>query len=342
MTPPDAPLPDANVAQRAALRDLLGGFLRTQAIAVAADLGVADIVGDKPTAVEEIAPLVDAHPNSLYRVLRLLASLDIFSEAEPRAFVRTPLSDALRSDAPLSVRHFAMLFAGDAYHAAGQMRESIRTGEPVAEQVFGMPFFEHLAANPAASDTFNRAMGGGAGARAAAALHHRWVDHATVVDIGGGNGSLLTAVLNTHQHLSGVVFDIPHVVDAAQETIDAAGLADRCEVVGGDFFKEPVPEADVHVLSQILHDWSDERSVEILRNSRASISPAGRLLIIEQVVPDGDGPSFSKELDLLMLVLLGGKERSEGEWRALLGQGGFELTAVQPAAGTNLIEATPI
>ena len=119
MTPPDAPLPDANVAQRAALRDLLGGFLRTQAIAVAADLGVADIVGDKPTAVEEIAPLVDAHPNSLYRVLRLLASLDIFSEAEPRAFVRTPLSDALRSDAPVSVRHFAMLFAGDAFERFG-------------------------------------------------------------------------------------------------------------------------------------------------------------------------------------------------------------------------------
>lgn len=342
MTPPDVPPADAGVAQRAALRDLLGGFLRTQAIAVAAELGVADIVGDQPVAVDELASRVGADGPSLYRLLRLLASLGIFSEAEPQAFVRTSLSDGLRSDTALSVRHFAMLFAGDAYLAAGRMLDAIRTGAPVAEQVFGRPFFEHLAEDPAASEIFNRAMGGGAGARATAALQHTWDDYASVVDIGGGDGSLITALLSAHSHLRGIVFDMAHVAPAAQAVIDAAELSGRCEVVPGDFFADSIPPADVHVLSQILHDWDDERAAAILRSSRASMSSAGRLLVIEQVVPDGDGPSFSKELDLLMLVLLGGKERSETEWRALLDEGGFELTAIRPAAGTNLIEAAPV
>ena len=342
MTPLDAPLADSSVAHRATLRDLLGGFLRTQAIAVAAHLGVADIVGDEPISSDQLASQVGADGPSLYRVLRLLASLGIFSEVEPRAFVRTSLSDGLRSDAPLSVRHFAVLFASDAYRAAGEMRESIRTGRPVAEQVFGMPFFEHLAEDAAASETFNRAMGGGAAARAAAALQHAWANHATVIDIGGGNGSLISAVLNAHMHLRGVVFDTPHVAADAQRLIEDAGLSDRCEAVAGDFFSEPIPPADVHVLSQILHDWDDEQALAVLRNSRASIASAGRLLVIEQVVPDGDEPSFSKELDLLMLVLLGGKERAAAEWRTLLAKGAFELTAIKPAAGTNLIEAAPV
>jgi hypothetical protein len=138
------------------------------------------------------------------------------------------------------------------------------------------------------------------------------------------------------------VFDVPHVAADAQRVIEAAGLAGRCVAVGGDFFTEPIPPAEVHVLSQILHDWDDARALAILRNSRQSISPAGRVLVIEQVVPDGDEPSFSKELDLLMLVLLGGKERSESEWRSLLSEGGFELTSIKPAAGTNLIEAAPV
>jgi hypothetical protein len=343
MTPPhDSPAAAAGVAERAALRDVLGGFLRTQAIAVAAELGVADVVGDRPIAVDELASRVGAHGPSLYRLLRLLASLGIFAETEPRAFVRTSLSDGLRSDAALSVRHFAMLFAGDAYLAAGHMLDAICTGAPVAEQVFGRPFFEHLAEDPAAGETFTRAMGGGAGARASAALRHTWTDHATVVDIGGGDGSLLIGLLGAHRHLRGIVFDMPHVAGAARAVIDTAGLSGRCEVVSGDFFADRIPPADVHVLSQILHDWDDQRAGEILRNSRASISSAGRLLVIEQVVPDGDGPSFSKELDLLMLVLLGGKERSEQEWRTLLKTGGFQLTAITPAAGTNLIEAAPV
>ena len=331
----------ADVATRATLMDLLAGFLRTQAIGVAAHLGVADVVGDDPIGVDELAARVGADAGSLYRVLRLLASLGIFSEAAPRAFVRTPLSDGLRGDAALSARHAAMFWAGDAYRSGAGMLDAVRTGEPVAGQVFGMPFFDHLAQDPEASATFNRAMAGGAPARAAAALEHAWADRATVADIGGGDGSLLRTLLAAHPHLRGVVFDLPHVVAEAERATAAAGLADRLAATGGDFLADPLPAADVHILAQILHDWDDERAVEILRASRAALGDGGRLLVIEQVVAAGDERGFAKELDLLMLVLLGGRERSEDEWAALLSAGGFRLASITPAAGTCLIEAVP-
>jgi hypothetical protein len=329
------------VAVRFQLLDVLGGFLRTQALYTAASLGVADIVGDEPVPVEVLADRVGADASALHRVLRLLASSGVFSEVSPGDFVSTPLSDALREDWPASVRHMAMFQGSDTYVAAGEMLRSVRTGEPAAETVFGTPFFEHLARDAERSDVFNRAMGGGAAARAAAALQHDWSSASVVADIGGGNGSLLSAVLDTQPHLRGVVFDLPHVVAEARPLIEAAGLGERCETVGGDFFADVLPSADVHILAQILHDWDDERAVAILRNCRGSIAEDGRLLVVEQVLPEGDEPSYAKLLDLIMLVLLGGKERTESEWRALLEQGGFELLGTATGPATSLIEAAP-
>lgn len=333
--------PPADPAVRLQLLDLLAGFLRTQALHTAAALGIADLVGDEPVTVEELAAQVGADASSLHRVLRVLASSGIFSEAAPGAFVSTPLSDGLRSDAPLSVRHMAMFQGSDTYAAAGQMLRAVQTGEPTAETVFGMPFFEHLAADPERNACFNQAMGGGAGARAAAARDFDWSRVSVVADIGGGNGSVLCGVLGAHEHLRGVLFDQPHVVATAQPVIAAAGLSERCTIAGGDFFADPLPAADVYVMAQILHDWDDERSLTILRNCRRSIAPGGRLLLLEQVMPDGDTPSYAKLLDLIMLVLLGGKERTESEWRALLAEGGFELLEITPRPATNLIEAAP-
>ena len=210
------------------LLDVLGGFLRTQALHTVARLGVADLVGEEPVRVEELAVRVDADPSALHRVMRLLATLGIFSEDEPGAFVATPLSDGLRDDHPASVRYMAMQQGSPAYLAAGEMPRAVRTGEPVAEAVLGMPLFEYLAANPEASDIFNRAMAGGATGRAAAALGYDWSSASIVADIGGGNGALLTAVLDAHAHLRGVVFDLPHVVADARPVIEDRGLADRC------------------------------------------------------------------------------------------------------------------
>jgi hypothetical protein len=327
------------VAVRFQLLDVLGGFLRTQALHTAARLGVADIVADEPVPVEALADRVGADPSALHRVMRLLASCGVFSEASPGAFVSTPLSDGLREDWPGSVRYMAMLQGTDTYLAAGEMLRSVRTAKPAAETVFGMPFFERLARDSERSEVFNRAMGGGAAARAAAALGHDWSGASVVADIGGGNGSLLSAVLDAQPHLRGVVFDLPHVVAEAQPVIEAAGLDDRCEAVGGDFFTDVLPSADVYILAQILHDWGDERAVAILRNCRRSIAEGGRLLVVEQVLPEGDEPSYGKLLDLIMLVLLGGKERTESEWRALLEQGAFELLETATGPATSLIEA---
>ena len=323
------------------LLDVLGGFLRTQALLTVARLGVADIVGEEPVRVEDLAARVGADPGALHRVMRLLASLGIFSEAEPGAFVATPLSDGLRDDHPASVRYMAMQQGSPTYLAAGEMLRAVQTGEPVAEAVFGMSLFEHLAANPEASDIFNRAMAGGAGGRAAVALGYDWSAASVVADIGGGNGKLLTAVLDANAHLQGVVFDLPHVVADARALIEEAGLSDRCETAAGDFLTDALPRADVYILAQILHDWDDERAVAILRSCRRSIGDGGRLLVVEQVLPDGDEPSYGKLLDLIMLLLLGGKERTRSEWPALLQEGRFELVSITPGPLTNLIEASP-
>jgi SAM-dependent methyltransferase len=328
-------------AVRLQLLNLLGGFLHTQAIATAAKLGVADILGEEAMPVGELAARVDANPSALHRVMRLLASLGIFSEAAPGLFVGTPLSDELREDRPDSLRYMAMLRGGATYLAAGEMLLSVRTGEPAAETVFGMPFFDYLATHVEASDVFNRAMAGGANAPTVA-VDYDWSGASRVADIGGGNGSLLSAVLGAHAHLHGVIFDLPHVVPDARLVLEQAGLSERCEVVGGDFFTDALPRADVHVLARVLHDWDDEQALAILRNCRRSIAADGRLLVVEWVLPVGDEPSYGKLLDLIMLTLVGGKERTEAEWRALLQAGGFELVDVTEAAATSLLEAAPV
>ena len=328
------PDPAPDLATRTRLAELLGGYLRTQAIAVAAELGIPDLVGDEPVAVADLAARAGADPDALYRVLRLLASLGIFAEAAPRAFARTTLSDGLRDDALHSARHTARFWAAEPYATAGAMLEAVRTGAPVAEGVLGQPFFARMADDPAASDRFNRAMAGGAAGRAAAALRHPWERHGSVADLGGGDGSMLRTVLAAHPHLRGVVFDLPHVVAAVAP-------ADRLTTAAGDFFTDPLPATDVHVLAQILHDWDDERATAILRASRAALGADGTLLLLEQVVAPGDEPSYAKELDLLMLVMLGGRERSEREWADLLAAGGFRLAGVTPAPGTCLLEAVP-
>jgi O-methyltransferase domain len=327
-------------AVRAELLDVLGGYLRTQAIATVAKLGVADLVGDDPLPVSELAARTGTDPGALHRVMRLLASAGIFSETAPGRFIATPLSDGLREDRPGTVRYLALQQGGPAYRASGEMLEAVRTGKPVAQKVFGMPFFDYLAADTAASEVFNRAMADGA-STPAAALGYDWGHAGLVADIGGGNGTLLAAVLAVHPHLRGVVLDLPHVVAEAPPVLEQAGVADRCETLGADFFADDLPPADTYVLARILHDWDDERAAAILRNCRRSIAGNGRVLIVEQVMPAGNEPTYAKLVDLIMLTMAGGKERTEGEWRSLLAEGGFELVGITGDPATCLIEAAP-
>jgi len=324
---------------RRQLFDLLSGFMRTQAISVATRLGVPDVVSSTPSDIGDIARAVGADESALYRLMRYLATEGIFTEDTARAFSETPLSVGLRSDAPATARWLALMLGAEHYGAWGEALHSFVTGEPAFDHVHGKSFFEYLGDHPDLSRIFDSAMAAGARGRAAALAEYDWSDVERVVDVGGGNGAALAIVLARHPHLRGTVFDLPTVVEGAANVLSAAGVQDRCDVVGGDFFVDDLPRADVYVLSQILHDWNDERAGAILDNCRRGLTEHDRLLLVERILEDGPDSAFHKLLDLHMLVLLGGKERTETEWRSLLAEHGF---GVQQITESGLIEARPV
>lgn len=324
---------------RGQLWEMLAGFVRTQALSVAVKLGVPDVVSADAMDIAEIARRVDAHEPSLYRLMRFLATEEVFAEVEPRRFTATPLSNGLRADAPMSARWLAIMLGSEHYRSWSEALHSFLTGEPAFDRVYGQAYFDYLSAHPDESVVFDRAMASGAVGRAAALAGYDWTGVERVADIGGGNGTALAAVLSAHPHLRGTLFDLPTVVAAAETVLREAGVRDRCDIVGGDFFVDPLPSADVYVLAQILHDWNDERARAILRNCRRSLADGGLLLLVEGILPDGPEPDFGKLFDLHMLVLVGGKERTADEWRALLREEAFELL---PTGEDGLLEARPI
>jgi len=333
--PEKIPTPkDAEI--RGQLFDMLAGFMRTQALSAITKLGIPDIVSTDPMHVAEIAEIVGADEPSLYRLLRFLATEGVFQEVEPRHFAATPLSDGLRADAPLSARWLAIMLGSEQYRCWSESIHSFTTGEPAFERVHGQPFFDYLTTHPDESTIFNCAMAAGTQSRIAALLEYDWSGVNRVVDVGGGTGSALAAVLSSQPHLHGVLFDLPNVVEGAEETMRRKGVHNRCDVVEGDFFVDRIPPANVYILSQILHDWNDERASAILRNCRRALGADDRVLLVEGVVPEGCEPDFGKLFDLHMLVLVGGKERTETEWRTLLESQCFELRQITP---TGLIEA---
>lgn len=329
------------LAVRAELSDMLFGFARTQALYVCVRLGLPDLVGEEPVDIGDLAARVSAHPPSLYRLLRFLASLGVFAEVAPRCFAGTRLSAGLREDAPLSLRYLVLMNGSEIYRAWGDALYSVQTGRSAFEHLYGKQHFAYLTENPDAAGIFNQAMAGGVPARAAVLQGFDWHAARTVADIGGGNGTLLARLLAANGDLSGIVFDLPHAADGARSVIDAAGLAGRCEFIAGDFFTDRLPRADVYLLAQVLHDWDDADAATILRNCRRSLPDRGRLLLLEAIIPAGSDPSPVKVIDLQMLVVPGGRERTEAEWRALLEDGGFELRGIVTGGPANLIEALP-
>ena len=322
---------------------LVRGFWVSQAIYVAAELGIADLLAGGPRTVDDLASAAGAHALSLYRILRLLASEDVFAEEEDGRFALTPRAAALRRDAgPV---HLQVLFlgGGPSWQAAGSLLHTVRTGETAFEYVHGMEFFEYYRQHPDERVLFDRLMAANTAPLARAlAAGYDFSGIGTVVDVGGGRGALAVELLTSHPHLHGVVFDQPAVVAGAREAIAAAGLTGRCEAVGGDFF-EAVPEGgDAYLLKFILHDWDDERSVAILRTCRRAIPPNGRLLVVELLLPPGNAPSLAKTQDVNMLINLGGQERTEAGYRALFAAAGFDLSRTIPVQGElRVIEGIP-
>ncbi len=324
---------------RTRLLHLIGGFMVTKTIGAVVSLGIPELVTERPRPAAELAEAAGADPDAVYRALRMLASVGVFTDAD--GIVRhTELSELLLPDAPGSVEGQARLFAGYHYLTWSDALASFSSGEPAFARVYGKSMWEWFEDHPEQAAIFNRAMAQGAVSRRARLLERDWTGARTVVDVGGGTGATLTAVLAAHPHLTGTVFDLGHAREGAERTIADAGLGDRCVFVEGSFF-DSVPEgADVYVLSAILHDWDDEQAGAILRCCRSAMGTGSRLALVENVIAPGDDPDWGKLIDLHMLVALGGRERSEGEWRSLLGANGFELGTVAPGAG--LLEAAPV
>jgi O-methyltransferase domain len=331
---------DAGLAPALRMQQMLSGFLVSQALYGVAELDVATALLDGPRAVAELAAVTGADADALRRVLRFLAQFDVFRIDED-VVTLTDLGRTLADGTPGSVRGLARYWMETHYAPFSGLAHTLRTGETGATHYLGQPFFDWVGCSPHLAELQNAAMAGaGRNARGAMLDDYRLPDGATVADIGGADGSLLCGLLAGEPHRRGIVFDLPAVVEGARETVRSAGLSDRVEVVGGSFF-ERVPAADVYLMSLVLHDWDDETAALILRGVAASARPGARLVLFEAVVPDGNWPHHSKLLDLVMLVMLGGRERSAGEWENLLASGGFALDRILSGAGQfSIIEAT--
>lgn len=307
----------------AILWDILRGVLATRALGVVADLNVPDALAAGPRRVEELSRELDVDGDALHRFLRALASDGVFAEEEPGVFRNTPASELLRDS---GWGEFAHLFGGAWHRAAGALDAA--GGEPAFLRIHGTEFWSWLAAHPDERAAFDRAMVEGTERRVERLAQLSWRGDETVVDIGGGNGALLRELLRRKPGLRGIVFDLPETVR------DETSFGDRLTFVAGDFF-ESVPAGDVYVLATVLHDWDDDRARAILSTIRDAAPADARLIILDSLVPAGNEPNGAKWLDLLMLALFNGRERSEAQWRALLDATGFEPVRIDD----RLIEA---
>lgn len=315
---------------------IAGGYCLPRCLHVVADLGIADALDNAPRSVHDIAAACDVHPDALRRVLRLLSAYDVF-EMQGEMVQHSPASQLLRTDHPQSLRAFAQMFGLPVFWTTFEaMDHSVRTGLPATSEAFPEGFWNYLAKRPDEARVFNAAMGGKAhGAVSGILGSYDFSRFKTIGDIGGGSGHLLHAVLDTVPDANGVLFDLPHVIN------DASGIAsDRLTLHAGDFFQDALPQCDAYLLMEILHDWGNEESISILQAIRNAAPSYATLLVIETIVPESPGPDWSKMLDIHMLTLLGGLQRTQQEYDALLSKSGFRFCReIDTGAGISIIEA---
>lgn len=326
------------------LNTIVFGAALSRALCTVAELGVADhIQPGKPRSAADLAKLTGAHERSLYRVLRFLANHDLFQETSSGEFDHTPLSAVLRGDAEGSYRAGAQMFHR-LYAAWDGLDHAVRTGEPGFNKVFGMPIFDYVGANPELGPILDAGMTCFHGPETAAMLDAYDFSGVNVLaDIGGGNGSLISSVLQRYPSMRGILFDLGHVVARAKERLKESGVAGRCQVIEGSFFESVPPGADAYLFRHVIHDWTDDQSVQILSHCRRVIPEQGKLLVVECVIPVGNDRSISKDFDMTMMTFPGGLERTESEFRSLFKQAGFEVTSVTPTSTmVSVVEGKPI
>lgn len=327
------------IPPQVAMFRMLNGFHVTQMLTVVARLGIADHLADGPRTAEELASATATQPDALYRVLRALANMGVFEALPDRRFALTPLGSTLRTDHPDTMRAFAMFLGGDIYQAWADLQYSVTTGKPAFEHTFGAPFFDYLSAHPASNDIFSQAMLSAARRQIVAMVAaYDFTGAQRVVDVGGGQGMLLSAILRANPSLRGVLFDLPHVVANAGPTLSAAGVADRCEIVGGDFFVS-APEGDVLTLSHILHDWDDEHSARILQSCAKALGPGSKLLVVEDIIEPGANDPQTLFKDIQVMILNNGRERTAAEFERLFAVAGLSLARILPThTSTRIME----
>jgi O-methyltransferase domain/Dimerisation domain len=324
--------------------ELLTGAWTTQCIYVAVKLGIPDQLVDGPLSADEVARRVGADPDAVYRLMRALASRGVLRHRPDGKFGLTSISKALRTDTPGSVRDMA-LFLGHPlrWEDWGNLLYSVQTGQPSVEKLRGMPFFEYVKTDTDLAEAFNNAMTANSEFAIYAVLAaYDFTGYRKIIDVGGGHGRLLSMILAKAPNAGGVLFDLPAVVEGAGPELKRAGVAERCEVVGGSFF-ESVPEGgDAYLMKTIIHDWNDDDALKILANIRSAIASNGKLLLLESALPERASSDIGMLIDLEMLVAVGGKERTRAEWANLLDRAGFRLNrVVETATPVSIIEAVP-
>lgn len=325
-----------------AMMQMITGYWVSQIVAAVAQLDVADAIADGKNTVEAIAKNAKADPSAMARLLRTAASLGIVKRDAEGRFSTTPLGDTLRSGVPGSMRDMAVAETAPGHWLPwGKLADAVRTGERRTPSVLGKEIWDHYAANPDEGRAFDLAMSGFSSLLAPGIAGSIDVPAgARIADVGGSQGELLTALLGAHPGTTGVLLDLPPVIVRARERITKLGLADRVELVGGDFFAS-VPSADLYVMKHILHDWDDAQCTQLLTSCARAMKPGGRVLVIELVLPDTDQPGLPPLMDMNMLVMLPGKERTQGEYAALFDAAGLKLTrAIATKTPFVVLEAT--
>ncbi len=322
---------------------LVDGFRVTQAIHAAVDLGIPDLLAEGERSADELAEASGADSSALYRLLRALASLGVLHEDDGHRFSLTQLGDPLRGDVPGSLRGWVRLMGRDyLWSSWGNLANAVRNGENSFRSLYGSDVWRWRAAHPEESAIFDEAMMSlTAGANASILAAYDFGRFGTVVDVGGGNGTLLASILAAHPATRGIVFDQEHVVSGVERVLQTAGVADRCEVVAGSFFSSVPSGGDAYVLKSIIHDWEDEESAAILRTCREAMGPNAVLLVIERDLGPPNENAAAKLSDLNMFVLAGGRERSRDEYTELFGRAGLRhVSTALAVSGHALMEAT--
>ena len=335
-TKPDALPPEAQIVEM-----VMAQFV-SRLVHLAATLKLPDYLADGPRTAEQLAPLTGTHAPSLYRVMRTLSSLGLFTEDEVHRFALRPLGEVLKSGTPSHAT--ALIMGGDLIaRSLDNLLYSVQTGKTGFQNSFGKPLFDWLAGHPAEASLFHQTMVGIHGMEPPAiAAAYDFSVFKTIADVGGSTGNLLTTILGRHPAPRGILFDLPHVVRDAPDFIAQRGLTDRIQIEAGSFFDRVPAGADAYILSHVIHDWNEEQCLTILGHCRRAMSSTGRLLIVEMVLPSGDTPHPGKMLDMVMLLTPGGEERTEAQYAALLDKADLRLTRVVPTASlVSIVEAVP-